>query len=320
MISKQDQRIENGLPFFKDIPYLGALFRYRTHSISRREVLVIMTPHIIRSEADQARVLAEEAGKMVWCVPDIERIHGHGMEVIGPASQGARAVPTNGNGGGYYTPGPAYFGAMGPQPEARANPVGAAPQPGLLSPHAQPYFPNVSGPVAPGMTPPGHAPTPGAPQVPPSPLPAATQPGAGTPGGIPPGPVPPGTPAITPTAMMPGQPAGAVPVTPVGATTTHQPPIAAPAGPMAPLAPMPPVAPAAAPPVAGPKFGVMMPNGQFVPTSAAQPATPAWPDTSARGFVMQPRQPTGNGAPADKTDRRNTEAREGRTSWGAFGR
>src|SRR5262249_38202935 len=71
LISKQDQRIENGYPFLKDIPYVGALFRYRTHQIQRREVLIIMTPHIIRSEADQARILAEEAQRTHWCVPDI---------------------------------------------------------------------------------------------------------------------------------------------------------------------------------------------------------------------------------------------------------
>ena len=52
-----------------------------------------MTPHIMRSEADQARILAEESAKMHWCLPDIAAIHGHGMEVMGPASQGARVVP-----------------------------------------------------------------------------------------------------------------------------------------------------------------------------------------------------------------------------------
>src|SRR5262249_38276738 len=41
LISKQDTRQENGIPYFKDIPYVGALFRYRTHVIQRREVLII---------------------------------------------------------------------------------------------------------------------------------------------------------------------------------------------------------------------------------------------------------------------------------------
>ena len=30
LISKQDNRTENGIPFFKDIPYVGSLFRFRS--------------------------------------------------------------------------------------------------------------------------------------------------------------------------------------------------------------------------------------------------------------------------------------------------
>ena len=73
LISKTDTRQENGIPYLKDIPYAGALFRYRTHQIQRREVLIIMTPHIIRNEFDHARILAEETAKLKWCLPEIGR-------------------------------------------------------------------------------------------------------------------------------------------------------------------------------------------------------------------------------------------------------
>ncbi|MBN9522791.1 hypothetical protein J0H58_30445, partial [bacterium] len=96
LITDQDSRSQNGIPFLEDIPYVGALFRYRTQAIQRREILIIMTPHIIRTEADQARVLAEEARRMEWCLPDIARVHGHGMEVIGPAMRGATPTPVPG--------------------------------------------------------------------------------------------------------------------------------------------------------------------------------------------------------------------------------
>jgi general secretion pathway protein D len=104
MISKSDNRTENGLPFLKDIPYFGALFRYRTHLVTRQEVLIIMTPHIVRSEVDDARILAEESARLPSCFQDWARIHGHGMEVIGPATLGARVVPTNpmAPGGGFF--------------------------------------------------------------------------------------------------------------------------------------------------------------------------------------------------------------------------
>ena len=108
LISKQETRNETGVPYMKDIPYVGALFRYRTHQTQRREILVIVTPHIVRSEFDHARILAEESAKMKWCLPEIARMHTHGMEVMGPASQGARPVPTGPQVG--FVPGPAYFG------------------------------------------------------------------------------------------------------------------------------------------------------------------------------------------------------------------
>ena len=112
LISKQDTRSELGIPFFKDIPYVGALFRYRTEIQQRREVIFIMTPHIVRTEYDAARILAEESRRINWCLPDVEKIHGHGLEVMGPASQGANPVPFGGTMPGAIPPGqlPAGFG------------------------------------------------------------------------------------------------------------------------------------------------------------------------------------------------------------------
>ncbi len=293
MISKQDQRSENGWPFFKDIPYVGALFRYRSLQVQRREVLVIMTPHIMRSEADQARILAEESARIKFCYDDIARIHGSGMEVMGPATQGARVVPTNPGApnGGYYSPGPAYFGSIAPPPETGTNPAAVVPQPGTPPAQAQPYYPNVAVPVA--------NPNANQPAGPVSvPIPVPTQPGAA----LPPGMIPPGTPTITPTSMMPGQPGAMMPVMPASAVQPPvgmyaQPPMAALAayqsGPVMP----PPLLPAGTPPA---------------PTTTGQPRP--------YQMVYPPQQqPTGNGLPADKTDRRNTEAREGRP-WDPFGR
>src|SRR5262249_31312533 len=70
---------------------------------------------------DHARILAEESAKMKWCLPEIANLHTHGMEVMGPASRGARPVPTNPGpiptpqG---YVPGPAYFGTYEGAPTA----------------------------------------------------------------------------------------------------------------------------------------------------------------------------------------------------------
>ena len=154
------------------------LFRYRSQQISRREVLVIMTPHIMRSEADQARVLAEESARMNWCLPDIARIHGHGMEVMGPASQGAPVVPTGPGMPGM--PGPGYYGAMNQPADSGMNPaVPSGAQPSAAQPFnpasAAPMTPTSAMPVgAQPFTVPGGPMTPIAPSaIPPVPVPGA---------------------------------------------------------------------------------------------------------------------------------------------------
>jgi hypothetical protein len=196
LITKQDQRIENGLPYLKDIPYVGALFRYRTHSIQRREVLIIMTPHIVRTEMERARILAEESQRLNWCLPDIGRLHGHGMDVIGPASQGARPVPLGpGMNGAQPAPGPAFFGTVGPDAKGAAQPGSTLGQPQPFNTTAQPTATVPAMPTIPGLTaptmpmipgaagaePPAAAPVPGhmgvAPVAPGMPLPPASPPG-----------------------------------------------------------------------------------------------------------------------------------------------
>ena len=109
----------------------------------------------------------------------------------------------------------------------------------------------------------------------------------------------PATPTITPTSMMPGQPGAMMPVMPAGAIQPQtgmsmQPPMAAPAASLS--SPAPPLLPA---------------------------GTPSAPTTGlprSYQMVYPPKLPTtGNGLPADKTDRKNTDAMEGR-QWDPFGR
>ncbi|MCS7269548.1 MAG: hypothetical protein NZ703_00555 [Gemmataceae bacterium] len=223
LITRQDSRLENGLPFLKDIPYVGALFRYRQHQVQRREVLIIMTPHIVRSEADHARLLAEEAARMNWCVQDIARLHGHGMEIIGPAMEGAKVVPVPPTGSSPVTTpatptAPASPPPAAPLPSPTPLPPAGTPPPGPTSAAPTATVPTI--PPLPTGTP-GNAPA----ATPPTPLPAtqlpaptplpATQLPAPTP--LPTGAAPSGTPVQLP-APTP-LPAGAVPMGSSGDTT-----------------------------------------------------------------------------------------------------
>jgi type II secretory pathway component GspD/PulD (secretin) len=259
LINKQEARNETGIPYMKDIPYVGALFRYRTHTIARREILIIMTPHIVRSEIDQARILAEESAKMRWCLPEVLNAHSHGGEVMEPASRGARPVPVGGPQGPNFVPGPAYFGNIN-----ESAPLNTAPvyQPAPM----QPGF------AQPGMLQPG---TPQPAYIPPSAQPGAMQPNMPPMGAA----VLPAMPT-QPFVPMPGQPA--VP----GASFQPQPQ----------LQPLPGVPTTAAPqmwpnqpgnnliPVGGtqPLFGT--PN-TLQPATTLQPTAPANP---VPAYTMQP--------------------------------
>lgn len=112
LIRKSDTKLENKIPWLGDLPWVGAAFRYRTQDQQRRELIFIMTPHLIRNEADKARVTAEEAKRMHWSLKDVDAIHGHGMSVLSgqplPSSAYWNPNPLNPQGmqPGYpYTPG-----------------------------------------------------------------------------------------------------------------------------------------------------------------------------------------------------------------------
>ena len=86
LISKSNQRTENKIPFFGDLPFVGALFRYRTSVQEKRELIIIMTPRIIRSAADADRVGIERMKQMNWNLADIEKTAGkESMDLINQA-------------------------------------------------------------------------------------------------------------------------------------------------------------------------------------------------------------------------------------------
>ncbi|HYH67494.1 MAG TPA: secretin N-terminal domain-containing protein [Urbifossiella sp.] len=235
LITENDSRTQTGVPFLSNIPYAGALFRYRTHTMQRREILIIMTPTIMRNEVDQARILAEEVRNSSLCVPALGRVHGHGMEVIGPAMQGAvpQAIPGFPNPNGPI-PGGFQFGPTPPYvpPDNWVPPVGSGPI--IVPPAGQPLHNPTPFPAGVGAAPAVNVPA-----------------GVSLPTFVPAGPY---TPAGTVTPAS-----GATTATDRGASFTM-------AAPPAPAAPAPAAPP---PPVPVPGRGFAMPQ-----TAAPAPTTP----------------------------------------------
>lgn len=85
LISRRNNKQENKIPWVGDLPGVGVLFRYRNQQKSKTELLIILTPHIVRSRAEADRILALEASRMDWILGDVMKAHGpSGMEPIFP--------------------------------------------------------------------------------------------------------------------------------------------------------------------------------------------------------------------------------------------
>jgi general secretion pathway protein D len=88
LITKRDTKMENKYPWLGDLPYVGTLFRYRTQDKAKTELMVILTPHVVRSPQDKDRILAEEARRMDWVLGDVVKIQGNsGMAPILPPAK-----------------------------------------------------------------------------------------------------------------------------------------------------------------------------------------------------------------------------------------
>lgn len=70
LIGEEDNLIESGVPFLKDIPLLGLFFRNRTASRTRTEVAIFVTPHVVLNDQDAADLLERERGRLKGIGPD----------------------------------------------------------------------------------------------------------------------------------------------------------------------------------------------------------------------------------------------------------
>jgi type II secretory pathway component GspD/PulD (secretin) len=76
LITENKNDIKRRVPIIKEIPILKHLFKYDSDEITRAELLIILTPHVIRSSADSERLKQIETARMHWCESDVYRIHG----------------------------------------------------------------------------------------------------------------------------------------------------------------------------------------------------------------------------------------------------
>ena len=94
MISTEKETVERRAPYLADIPILGHLFRFDSTDERRSEMIIILTPRVIRTPEDGERIKQAEFARMSWCAADVYDLYGD----VGMTFRTNLAVPTDDHG------------------------------------------------------------------------------------------------------------------------------------------------------------------------------------------------------------------------------
>jgi type II secretion system protein D len=130
MITSNDDATTYKVPWVGDLPVVGQLFRYDTRSTKRTELLIFLTPRLIRNDADDEMIKQIETERMHFIVEEAEAIHGPILscnpallhDEVKPQSPAVPPAPPRGP----IVPPPPGTYPMAPTLEAPANPPPAA--------------------------------------------------------------------------------------------------------------------------------------------------------------------------------------------------
>jgi general secretion pathway protein D len=74
LIRDSQTRAKSGIPVLQDIPLFGPLFGTRTNNVQRTELLILITPHVVRTPEDARGIAEEMQQRMRALAPLRERI------------------------------------------------------------------------------------------------------------------------------------------------------------------------------------------------------------------------------------------------------
>jgi general secretion pathway protein D len=77
LITNRRAQVHRRIPVLASIPIVGNLFRYDSVANEKTELLIILTPHVVRTKEDAEMVKQVEAARMNWCLADVRKIHGY---------------------------------------------------------------------------------------------------------------------------------------------------------------------------------------------------------------------------------------------------
>ena len=150
LITRSTLEVSRRLPLVADIPLIGWLFRYDSQTVRRTELLIVMTPRIVRNEMDAEEIKRVESSRMSWVLSDVIDLHGQ-AGLLSRKSDWCDAGIEE------YYPGqdfrPEYFPPAG-VPASGAGPMSPAHNPALRPiPHQQSVLTNPPSQTHSGPTP-----------------------------------------------------------------------------------------------------------------------------------------------------------------------
>jgi general secretion pathway protein D len=85
IISERKNRDRIGIPFLMDIPVLGHFFGSTTEAVDRTELVMLITPHVIRNLEEARRVTRDFQERLSIVAQEIERMRREEAERDRPA-------------------------------------------------------------------------------------------------------------------------------------------------------------------------------------------------------------------------------------------
>ncbi|MEC9092295.1 MAG: secretin N-terminal domain-containing protein [Planctomycetota bacterium] len=76
LITKNRQQVSRSVPYLNQVPLLKNFFKYEGEMVRRSELMIILTPRVIRTAEDNARIRQIETSRLNWCAADVFEIHG----------------------------------------------------------------------------------------------------------------------------------------------------------------------------------------------------------------------------------------------------
>jgi type II secretion system protein D len=89
LIAERRRQLNRKVPWLGDLPVLKHMFSYNYYDAQRTELLIIMTPHIVRNQNDMERLKQAEFARMSWCEADVFDVHG---DVYLPANMNTEMI------------------------------------------------------------------------------------------------------------------------------------------------------------------------------------------------------------------------------------